>query len=264
MYQWQRLWLFSAVALGLMPAFVQASRIDDLVAALAGDDDQARTLARQLLPREGVSGTQAAAALEAGEQGRERGGFPGAGRPRQRGFRAWPRGRPHRGDGSPHDARADRATCRDQDSRIAALADRDSARRRRWPSRGSPERKDLRERAREALEETGTAASRTALRHHLAQAEPDPEFAFALLNSLGRLHDRESLELIARLAQDGNPKVRAAAARAWRGRATRRTSRAFDRSWPPRTRPRGPTRWTRISGCSTAWSVSNRTSTRPW
>jgi len=37
-----------------MPAFVQASRLDDLVAALAGDDDQARTLARQLLPREGV------------------------------------------------------------------------------------------------------------------------------------------------------------------------------------------------------------------
>ena len=54
MYQWRRIWLFSAVALGLMPAFAQASRLDDLVAALAGDDDQARSLARQLLPREGV------------------------------------------------------------------------------------------------------------------------------------------------------------------------------------------------------------------
>ena len=53
---------------------------------------------------------------------------------------------------------------------------------------------ELRERAREALEETGTAASRTVLREHLAHA--DPEFACALLNSLGRLHDREGLELI--------------------------------------------------------------------
>ena len=79
--------------------------------------------------------------------------------------------------------------------------------------------KALRERAREALEETGTAASRTALRQHLAQAEPEPEFACALLNSLGRLHDAESLGLIARLTQNENPKVRAAAARAlaWTG-----------------------------------------------
>ena len=34
--------------------------------------------------------------------------------------------------------------------------------------------KDLRERAREALEEIGNSASRTALRQHLAQADPDP------------------------------------------------------------------------------------------
>ena len=40
MCQWQRIWLFTAVALGLMPVFVQASRLDDLVAALAGDDEQ--------------------------------------------------------------------------------------------------------------------------------------------------------------------------------------------------------------------------------
>src|SRR5271166_3436663 len=54
MRQWQRIGLFSVVALGMLPAFVRASRLDDLVAALAGDDEQARTLARQLLPREGV------------------------------------------------------------------------------------------------------------------------------------------------------------------------------------------------------------------
>ena len=50
--------------------------------------------------------------------------------------------------------------------------------------------KALRERAREALEETGNAASRAALRHHLAQAGTDPQFTCAVLNSLGRLHDR--------------------------------------------------------------------------
>ena len=38
----------------LTPAIVEASRLDDLITALAGNDDQARSLARQLLPREGV------------------------------------------------------------------------------------------------------------------------------------------------------------------------------------------------------------------
>ena len=50
----QRTWLLSAALMMLLPPFVHASRIDDLVAALAGKNEPARSLARQLLPREGV------------------------------------------------------------------------------------------------------------------------------------------------------------------------------------------------------------------
>lgn len=220
MRQWQRIWLFSAAALGLMTSFVQASRLDDLVAALGGDNDQARTLARQFLPREGVQAVPkmlpllrqekpavreaafqvlADLANEASAPGRaaDRAAVTnylmtllGTGQPAEiklRGLRLLPIVIPPDGDIGP----------------VAALLSD----------------KVLRERAREALEETGTSASRAALREYLAQADPDPEFACALLNSLGRLHDSESLGLIARLAQDGNSKVRVAAARAlaWTG-----------------------------------------------
>lgn len=220
MRQWQRIWLFSAVALSLTPAFVQASRLDDLVAALGADNDQARSLARQLLPREGVQAVprllpllrqEKAAVREAAFQVladiANEASAPGraadrtavtahlmtlleTGQPADikiRGLRLLPIVIPPDGEVGP----------------VAALLSD----------------KVLRERAREALEQTGNSASRTALREQLAQADLEPEFACALLNSLGRLHDRESLGLIARLAQDGNAKVRAAAARAlaWTG-----------------------------------------------
>ena len=54
MYRLQRIWLLAMVTLVLAPAIVQASRLDDLVAAMAGDNDHARALARQLLPHEGA------------------------------------------------------------------------------------------------------------------------------------------------------------------------------------------------------------------
>ena len=75
----------------------------------------------------------------------------------------------------------------------------------------------LREKAREALEETATPACRAALRRQLARAEPD--FRVALVESLGRLHDRESLETIADMTRAVDPRLRAAAVRAlaWTG-----------------------------------------------
>ena len=75
----------------------------------------------------------------------------------------------------------------------------------------------LREKAREALEETATPACRAALRGYLARAEPD--FRLALVESLGRLRDRGSLEAIAQMAGSVDPRLRTAAARAlaWTG-----------------------------------------------
>ena len=75
----------------------------------------------------------------------------------------------------------------------------------------------LREPAREALEEAATGPSKTALRERLSSA--DPAFASALLDSLGRLRDRDSLATIATLTTNANSKVRASAARAlaWTG-----------------------------------------------
>lgn len=214
----QRSWLLTAVLAALFPPLAHASRIDDLVADLAGQSEPARSLARQLLPREGIEvvprvlpllnsetpvvreaafNVLADVANEASAPGREADRAAVTARlmsllqhdqPAQikiRGLRLLPIVIPPDGDVAP----------------VAALLSD----------------KELRERAREALEETGNAASRTALRTNLAHA--DPEFACALLNSLGRLHDRESLDSIAKLTADGDPKVRVAAARAlaWTG-----------------------------------------------
>ena len=125
--------------------------------------------------------------------------------------------------------------------------------------------KDLRERAREALEETGTAASRTALRQHLAQADPDPDFACALLNSLGRLHDRESLELDCQAGGGQEPEgpSRRGPRTGLDGRPGASQECSIGRR-PLQTRPRGRTRWTRCSVCSSAWRASRRTGTPPW
>jgi HEAT repeat protein len=214
----QRNWLLAALSVLILTPLARASRVDDLVAALAGKNEPARSLARQFLPREGVEvvlkvlpllksdsaavrdaafNVLADIANDASAPGREGDRVevtkrlmtllqPGQPAPiKIRGLRLLPIVVPPDGDVGPV---------------AALLAD-----------------KDLRERAREALEEIGNNASRTALREQLAHADPD--FQCALLNSLGRLHDRDSLDRITKLTHDGNAKVRVAAARAlaWTG-----------------------------------------------
>lgn len=210
--------MLAAVLVAAVALPAPAARIDDLLAALAGKDEPARSMARQLLPREGVAvvarllpllksetaavrdaafNVLADIANDASAPGRQHDRAAVTVRlmtllqPDQpatikiRGLRLLPIVVPPDGDVGP----------------IAALlAD-----------------KDLRERAREALEEIGNPAARTALRDHLAQA--DPEFTCALLNSLGRLQDRDSLPRAVKLVEDSHPRVRVAAARAlaWTG-----------------------------------------------
>ena len=207
-----------AVAIALFTGLAKASMADDLVAALAGNDEQARALARQRLPREGIDvvpkllpllGQENAAVREAAYQVladmANEASAPGRSADRAamtaqlmtlvqpdqplpikvQGLRLLTIAVPPDGDVSP----------------LAALLDD----------------RDVREKARESLEEIATAPSKTTIRDHLAKADPD--FACALLNSLGRLHDRDGIETIAAMTRNGNPKVRAAAARAlaWTG-----------------------------------------------
>ncbi|MGC8643123.1 MAG: HEAT repeat domain-containing protein, partial [Isosphaeraceae bacterium] len=215
----QRSWLLAALSVMILTPLAHASRVDDLVAALAGKNEPARSLARQFLPREGVEvvprvlpllksdsaavrdaafNVLADIANDASAPGREKDRPVVAARlmtllqPDQpapikiRGLRLLPIVVPPDGDVGP----------------VAALLSD----------------KELRERAREALEEIGNAASRTALREQLAHADPD--FTCAILNSLGRPRDPESLGQIVRLTHDPNAKVRVAAARAlaWTGK----------------------------------------------
>jgi HEAT repeat protein len=214
----QRSWVLSAVVVALMPAFVQASRIDDLVAALAGNDEQARTLARQLLPREGAEAVPKLLPLLRQEN-------PAV---REAAFQVLA---DLANEASAPGRAADRsavaaslmtlfqpdqpASAKLQGLRLIPIvipADGDVG-----PVAALLSDPGIRERARESLEEMATTPSRTALREQLAKA--DPEFACALLNSLGRLHDRESLETIAAMTRSGNARVRAVAARAlaWTG-----------------------------------------------
>jgi HEAT repeat protein len=220
-----RAWLFAALLAGGLPAAAQAqaqgSRVDALVAALGGDDERARSEARQLLPREGAavvpkllplvkqddpavwraaSNVLADIANEVSVPGREAERdavaaqlmtLVAADQPaaiKIRGLRLLPVVTPPEFDVGP----------------VAALL-------------GDPE---LRDKARSALEEMATPKAREALRRRLESAEPG--FASALLDSLGRLRDRDSLEAIARRAADDDPRVRAAAVRAlsWTGDAS--------------------------------------------
>jgi HEAT repeat protein len=201
-----------------IPCLARAGNGDDLLSALSGQDEHARALARQLLPREGVALVPKLLPLLSSDRAPVReaafqvladlaneASAPGRAADRQtvtahlmtllaaeqspelkiRGLRLIPIACPADGDVAP----------------VAALLG--DAR--------------LRERAREALEEIGTAPSRKALRDFLGKADPD--FDCALLNSLGRLHDREGIEKIAALLESGPVKVRNAAARAlaWTG-----------------------------------------------
>jgi HEAT repeat protein len=189
-----------------------------LLSALGGQDEQARAVARQLLPREGIGVVPRLLPLLASDKAGVReaafnvladlaneASAPGRAEDRKimsghlmtllasnqpadlkiRGLRLIPIACPPDGDVSP----------------VAALL-------------ADPE---LRERSREALEEIGTAPSRTALRDFLGKANPD--FACALLNSLSRLHDEKSLDTIVAMLNNGPANVRVAAARAlaWTG-----------------------------------------------
>lgn len=71
---------------------------------------------------------------------------------------------------------------------------------------------DTRERARGCLEVMNTAKGRAALRKALREA--DPEFQYALLNTLSRLEDPKSVKASLKLTNSDDPPVRAAAARA--------------------------------------------------
>jgi len=77
--------------------------------------------------------------------------------------------------------------------------------------------KELREPARAALELAGTEPARAALRDALSKT--DPEFQYALLNSLAVLQDAESLSTVESYLRHSDARVRAAAARAvaWTG-----------------------------------------------
>lgn len=76
---------------------------------------------------------------------------------------------------------------------------------------------ELRDKARAALELTGTAEARAALREALNGADAD--FQCALLNSLGQLRDAEGVADFVQLTHSEDARVRAAAARAlsWTG-----------------------------------------------
>jgi HEAT repeat protein len=197
---------------------VRASEIDKLVADLSGGDEQARSLARQLLPRHGVEAVPKLLPLLS-RQGES---------VRQAAFRVLA-DIANEAAAPGHDADGGRMT----DILISLLgSDQPSAVRLQGlrllpivipaghgvgPIAALLDDPSLREKAREALEEAGTPDCCAALRRQLDKA--DGGFRAALLDSLGRLRDRAGLEAIAKLTENDNPRVRAAAARAlaWTG-----------------------------------------------
>jgi HEAT repeat protein len=215
--------LLWALLVATLAPLAQASTIDDLVAALGGKDDQARSLARQLLPREGIEVVPRLLPLLHREDAAVR----------EAAFNVLA---DIANEASAPGRHADRAAMTAYLMRLLQPQEPASIKVHGLrlipiviPPDGVVDRvaslladRDLRERAREALEEIDTPASRTALREQLSREDmalADPDFAAALLDSLGRIHDAESLELIARMTERSVPKVRAAAARAlaWTG-----------------------------------------------
>ena len=199
-------------------AVAVATTLDERLDALAGGDEQARATARQMLPREGVEAVPRLVALLAHEDqavwnaarnvlsdvanevcvpGREDDRafvtdclmtLLDAEQPleiKQRGLRLLPVVIPEGYSVRP----------------MAVLL-------------GDPE---LREKARAALEKTGTREAARALCKALRKADPD--FQYALLNSLGRIEDPGSIRSVRAMTRDDNPRVRAAAVRAlaWTG-----------------------------------------------
>jgi HEAT repeat protein len=203
---------------GIAPIRSRAADIDALVAALGGDDEQARAEARQLLPYQSLDAVPKVLPLLSSKKATvwtaafnvladfaNEVAVPGREDERarmtsnlmtllatdqpaeikKRGLRLLPIVAPPSADLGP----------------VAALLD-DS---------------DLREKARVALEEMATPSARGVLRARLSKA--DPVFQVALLNALGRLHDAEALDAITGLTKSDHPEVRVAAVRAlaWTG-----------------------------------------------
>jgi len=210
--------IVSAATVAVLGAGGRASTTDALIRKLGGADDKARSEARQLLPRQSVEAVPRLLPLLASEnEAIWRAAFnvladfanevsvPGREADRAavtrhfmtliapdqpeavrlRGLRLLPLVIPAGYDAGP----------------LAALLDEPN----------------LREKARAALEETRTPEAAAALRAYLPRA--DPEFACAILNSLGRLENAESLDAIRAMTAHADGRVRIAAVRAlaWTG-----------------------------------------------
>ncbi len=221
MYRLSRSVVLAVVLTTTVPAAAYASRIDALIAQLAGNDEIARSEARLLLPRESVEAVpkllplvahqNAAvwnAAVKTLEDFANQVSVPGreadraavaaavmtlvaAEQPEQikiRGLRLLPIVVPKGYDIGP----------------VAALL-KDAG---------------LREKALAALEEMRTQEACVALREFLPKSEP--EFQVAILNSLARLRDKGGNETVLGMTRSSSPAVRAAAVRAlsWTGDPT--------------------------------------------
>jgi len=214
-----RLRTLAALMLVTLPTTsVLASRIDALVASLAGDDEQARSEARQLLPRESIDVVPKLVPLA----GHEKAAVWNAAVNVLADFANQVSVPGHEAERAAVTTTIMRLIAQEQPeqvkvrglrllaiavpkgydiSRVAALLN-DA---------------DLREKARAALEEMATPEACAALRVFLPKAEA--EFQVAILNSLARLEDEGSVDATVSLTRSDTPAVRAAAVRAlaWTG-----------------------------------------------
>ena len=194
MFASRRIWLLLAVAVALLPGLAHG-----LAGRRPGGGPRRQRRAGPVAgpPVAAARGhrgrAEAAAAPAPGECGRSRGRVQRAGRHRQRGLGSRARRRSGRDDGPPDDARCGPTSPRRSSSwgfGCCRSWSRPMATSARWPpcsTTPSSARKPARRSRRSA-----SRRSRTALRE--SPGEADPDFACALLNSLGRLRDRESLE----------------------------------------------------------------------
>lgn len=208
-----------SLALGLSAAAQEVKKLDELIAGLGGADESARVTARQLLPRYGAQAAPKLiplvvrdeadvwwAAMRVLEDIVNEAGVPG------------------------HEA--ERAEITAQLMNLVAPEQPDAVKQRglRLLSRAVPEGYDvapmaalltaepiLREKARAALQETGTTQAALALCNAMPTAEP--AFQTALLDAIGHMQKTETLPTITAALDSPDPGVRAAAARAvsWTG-----------------------------------------------
>ncbi len=210
------------VLAGLLSATGSAfADVDALIVNLAGSDEKARAVARQLIPREGLAAVPKLIYLLRSDDAKV----------------WWPANaalrdilndlaQPGRGAERKEAAAQvlallapeESATMKERALRLVPLAipkGMDIA-----PLAALLEVPDFREKAREALGELGTPEAVKALATALETA--DPEFQVALLNTSVHLKRREFLNAVRPLFKSESPEVRAAAARAvaWCGQAS--------------------------------------------